>query len=391
MIVNTRKTYKYRVYPAKSQVSNLENQFSMCRHLYNWCLAERKEAYENNGETISYNAQQNSLPELKKERPWFKSVYSQVLQDVLRRLDKGYQAFFRRVKDGEEPGYPKFKKRGQWTSITYPQYHDRPCGNIYVPKVGNIKVVCHRDIPEDAKVKTLTISKEGGKWFACFSVELPFDIEPKQDLPPIGIDMGLIDFVYTSDGYHAQAPKYYRKIQKRLAKLQRRMAETEKGSPKWYKLLKAVQKTHYKIKCQRHDFLHKETNRILEGSDTIFHEDLKIRNMSRRPAPKPDDTGRFQPNGAGHKAGLNKSIMDAGWHQFLCILKYKAIEQGKQVVPVPSHNTSQMCSNCGEIVKKSLSVRTHRCPSCGFAANRDLNAALNILGIGLDTLAAQAA
>ena len=126
MEITVRKSYKYRIYPTKSQVTNIENQFSMCRYLYNWNLAERIEIYAKEKETVSYNQQQNNLPSLKKEKPWFKSVYSQTLQDVLKRLDKGYKAFFRRMKKGENPGFPKFKKRGQWNSITYPQYSKIP-------------------------------------------------------------------------------------------------------------------------------------------------------------------------------------------------------------------------------------------------------------------------
>ncbi|GBC59848.1 hypothetical protein DENIS_0789 [Desulfonema ishimotonii] len=173
-----RRSYKYRVYPAKAQISNPENQFSMCRHLYNRSLAERTDAYEKDGTIITYDQQQNSLPELKKERPWYKGVYSQVLQDVLRRPDKGYQAFFRRTKAGGKPGFPKFRKRGQWNSITYPQYRKRPDSVITVPKIGRVRLVYHRELPEDATVKTLTITREAGKWFACFSAEFPFTAEP---------------------------------------------------------------------------------------------------------------------------------------------------------------------------------------------------------------------
>jgi len=390
MIIQARKSFKYRIYPTKAQVTNLENQFSMCRHLYNWNLAERIEVYEKEGETISYNQQQNKLPELKKERPWYKSVHSQVLQDVLKRLDKAYQNFFRRVKRGETPGFPKFKKRGQWDSITYSQYSKRPNDKIVVPKIGTIKLVYHRELPEDAKIKTMTIIKEAGKWFACFSVELPFIVEPKQDLlDPIGIDLGLIDFLYASDGSHVPVPKHLRKKEKQLQRLQRRLLKAKKRSKQYYKILKALQKCHYRVKCQRNDFLHKTANKLLTKSDTIVHEDLKISNMIRRPKAKQDDDGKFLPNGASAKAGLNKSIADAGWGRFLDILKYKSSQLGKNLVAVPPHYTSQKCSSCGEIVKKSLSTRTHCC-SCGFVANRDLNAALNILRIGLNTLVADA-
>jgi putative transposase len=240
------KTYKYRIYPTKYQITALENTFSMCRHLYNWSLDERIKAYQTEHKSITYTEQQNKLPILKEQRPWFKSVYSQVLQDVLRRLDKAFQSFFRRVKQNDTPGFPKFKKRGEWDSITYPQHTEIPSNQITVPKIGNIKLVYHREIPQDAKVKTLSILKEGGKWFACFSVEVILDIEPKQDLSPLAIDMGLIDFLYASDGSHIQAPKYYRKLQSKLARLQRRFANTEKHTAKWYKILKAIQKVYYK-------------------------------------------------------------------------------------------------------------------------------------------------
>ena len=303
----------------------------MCRYLYNWSLSERIEEFQNSENTISYNIQQNNLPELKKERPWFKSVHSQVLQDVLRRLDNGYQTFFRRVKNGETSGFPKFRKRGQWNSITYPQYSSFPSSHINVSKVGIVKIVYHREIPQEASIKTLTIIKESCKWFA----------------------------------------------------------KAKKRSPKYHKLLRAIQKCHYKIRCQRNDFLYKTANDLLKFADIICHENLNSQNMSRRPKPITDENGKFLPNRALIKAGLNKSINDAGWYKFLLQLKYKAIEQGKQSISVPPHYTSQKCSACGKIVKKSLSVRTHRC-SCGFVANRDHNAALNILRIGLDTLAASA-
>ncbi|GBC60210.1 transposase [Desulfonema ishimotonii] len=381
-----RRAYKYRVYPTKAQISNLENQFSMCRHLYNRSLAERIDAYKKDGTTITYDQQQNSLPELKKGRPWYKGVYSQVLQDVLRRLDKGYQAFFRRAGAGGKPGFPKFRKRGQWNSITYPQYRKRPDPVITVPKIGKVRLVYHREFPEDATVKMLTITREAGKWFACFPAELPFIAEPEQNLPdPLGTDLGLIDFFHASDGSHVPVPKLLRKKEKQLGRLQRRLAKAKKRSEKYHRLLKAVRKCHYRIKCRRSDFLHKTANDLLKKSGLIFYEDLRISDMIRRPRPKQDGDGKYLPNNASAKAGLNKSLADAGWGKFPDILKYKSPYLGKKTLAVPPRYTSQVCSSCGEIVKKSLSARTHRY-ACGFVANRDLNAALNILRIGMDTL-----
>ena len=382
-----RSSFKYRIYPTKAQVSNLENQFSMCRHLYNWSLEERKQTYETTKTTVTYQTQQNALPSLKEKKPWYKSVYSQVLQDVLKRVDKGYKAFFRRVKLGETPGFPKFKKKGQWNSITYPQYSVRPeNGSLTVPKVGDLKIQYHREIPQNAHVKTLTILKEGGKWFVSFSVEYEFHIEPKDVHTVLALDLGLIDFYYASNGTHVSVPRFFRKSQRRLQKLQRRLSKTEKRTPAYRKILLALQKVHYRIKCQRMDFLHKTANGVLEQANCVVVEDLNIQGLKRRPKPKKAEDGSYLPNGAAAKSGLNKSISDVGWYAFVQILTYKAMKLGKIVLKVAAHYTSQDCSACGTRVKKSLSTRTHRCPECGYSANRDHNAANNILGLGMQSL-----
>ena len=392
MVLAVKKTFKYRIYPTKAQASRLQNTFSMCRHLYNWSLKERQEAWETDRRRVTYYDQANLLPGLKKDRPWFKSVHSQVLQDVLRRLDKAYKSFFRRVAAGEKPGFPKFKKRGRWTSITYPQYSQAPAEIIQVPKVGEIRLVLHRQVPEQARIKTLTLSREGGRWFACFSCELELDVELKQDHDySLGIDLGLIDLFYASDGSHVPAPRHLKVKEKQLQRLQRRRSRTKKGSNEWRRLGQAISKCHHRIACRRSDFLHKAANDLLAKADFIAHEDLRIKTMCRRPAPMPAEVpGDFLPNGAGRQARLNKSIMDASWGHFLDILQYKALEQGKQVVAVNPMYTSQACSQCGQIIKKSLSTRTHRC-DCGLVLPRDHNAAINILRVGLHALAAKAA
>lgn len=397
--MKTCRAYKYRIYPTKAQQTNLLNQFSMCRHLYNWSIAERKQAFDEEKTYISYNEQQNKLPEMKKERTWYKGVYSLVLQDVLHRVDKTYKNFYRYAKKNgvhfkkkeKIEGYPKFKKKGQWTSIHYPQYKNKPNNFIKVPKVGIIKVVYHREVPEEANIKTLSISKEGGKWFACFTAEIDISVPVlKQDLQPLGIDLGINDFVYASNGYRVSPPKWYKEKKKHLGKLQRKFSsenELNKYSKKWYKLLYAIQKTHYKIRCQRDDFLHKEANKLLSSTNTVIYEKLQIKKMVARPKKIKVDDGSFLPNGAKYKAKLNQSINNMGWYKFIEILQYKADTQGKKIIGVPPQYTSQKCSSCGAIVKKSLAVRTHKCSECGFTANRDYNASLNILSLGLKTLA----
>jgi putative transposase len=186
-----------------------------------------------------------------------------------------------------------------------------------------------------------------------------------------------------------KVPKFLRQKQKGLEKLQRRLSKAEKGSGKYYKILKSLRKTHYRVKCQRYDYLHKSANYLLANFDVIVHEKLNIRGMIRRPKPKQDEEGKYIPNNANAKAGLNKSISDAGWYKFTEILKYKAIVWGKKVLGVNAKMTSQTCSNCGERVEKSLSTRTHSCNYCGYTVNRDYNAAINILRLGLESLGIQ--
>jgi len=445
------KTYKFRIYPEKREINKLENTLSMCRHLYNRSLAERVMSYEirrysnfvessikpgktkifstcfgqilyaetketvavktlipiegifgiafsafweNVPRDITYNYQQDNLPSMKKEKPWYKSVYSQVLQNVLQRLDGAYEKFFEGLKEGKKKaGFPKFKKRGKYSSITYPQYKFRPeNGKITVPKIGKVKIVYHREIPKRAIIKTLTIKKDGGKWFACFSVEMPKkEMEHKQDLSKsIGLDAGLIDFYYGSDGSHVPVPKYFRKREKELKRLQRKIQKLrdeykgKKKPKKYYKVLKALQKVHYRIRCQREDFHHKQANRLLQEFDIIVHEDLNIQGMKRRPKPKQDEEGKYLPNRAAQKAGLNKSISDVAWGKFFQILNYKADAMGKEVIPIDPKYTSQICSGCGNTVEKTLSMRTHICPFCGLILPRDYNSALYIRDLGLE-------
>ena len=240
------------------------------------------------------------------------------------------------------------------------------------------------------RLKPSSIVKEAGKWFVCFSIEQELEIELNQTPTSfLGIDLGLNDFYYDSDGNSIATPKHLRKSEKKLAKLQRKFAKAPKRTTKYLKILRAIRKCHYKIKCQRNDFLHKAANDLLSKADVIVVERLNIKNMTKKQKAKKDpDSDGFLPNGASAKAGLNKSISDAGWGKFLTFLKYKADLLGKQVVSVNPAYTSQICSgvDCGKIVKKSLSVRTHRCPHCGLVLNRDHNAAINILRLGLQSL-----
>lgn len=389
-----RRAFKFRIYPSRSQISYFENCFSMCRHFYNWALEERETAYKSNQTKLKYKDQQNGiLLRVKEEKPWFTSVHSQALQNVLRRLDNAYLAFFRRCKKGEAPGFPKYKKYGQWSSLTFAQYNTtKPIeDSFYVPKLGMVKIRKHREFPEGTKIKTLEITKDGDKWFACFSCEIDRSTpEPKQDFSSsVGIDLGVHDLAYPSEGEPIKAPRFLKASMNNLKKLQRKFSATEKGSKKRKKLLKAISKTHYRIRCLRKDFIHKVVNQILQQHDLIVIEDLNIRNMVRRPKAIVDGKGGFMQNGATAKAGLNNSILDSCWGMLKETLSYKAEALGKTLLLVNPAWTSQKCSSCGEIVKKSLSTRTHKCHTCGYSDHRDKNAALNILALGIQSLGNQ--
>lgn len=211
--------------------------------------------------------------------------------------------------------------------------------------------------------------------------------EIKQDLKKsIGIDLGLIDLYYDSNGKNVSGRKFLRKKEKELARLQRKKARFKTRSKEYNKTLLAIQKAHFRIKSKRNDFLHKDVNKIIDKNDLIIHENLNIKGMIRRPKPKKEENSeKYLPNGACWKAGLNKSMSDTGWAKFLEIIKYKAEINNKVVTAISPKYTSQICSNCGEKVKKSLSTRTHKCTVCGFVANRDHNAAINILRLRLQS------
>ncbi len=323
------------------------------------------------------------MPDLNAGCPEFAVVHSQVLQDVLKRLDKAFDAFFRRVKAEETPGYPRFQGRGRYHSFTYPQYGNGAAldgGVLVLAKVGRVRIRLHR--PVEGAPKTVTIRREADGWYACLSCEHV----PTRPLPPTcretGIDVGLKVFLVTAQGLVVENPRHFRTSERRLAKADKAVARCQQGSNRRKKAVARRAKAHQRVKRQRVDFQHKVALQLVRDNDVIYLEDLQVANLRRRPTPKPDGNGGFLPNGATRKAGLNKSISDAGWANFRRILDYKAACAGKRVEAIPPAYTSQDCSGCGESVAKSLSVRPHVCPSCGLVMDRDENAAVNILRAG---------
>jgi len=411
-------TYRYRLYPTKAQVSVLERTLGVCRDVYNSLVHERTVLYETQGKSPSRVDQCREITTWKAEHPELHDVYSQVLQNITRRVDLAFQAFFRRVRNGEEPGYPRRKGKGQYDSITYPQsgfgfYQGKlRLSKISNPKIGDVAIHLHR--PIGGNIKTCTIRRTAtGKWFVCFSCEVePEPLEPSaedektyDEKTYIGIDVGLKVFAALSNGEFIENPRFFRRDEKALAKAQRKFnrvkhkhrTNSEAGCRKSQarrKAKKVVSRIHERIACRRHDFVHQTARRLVNRFGVIGVESLSVENMMASPKAKPDpeNPGQFLPNGASAKAGLNKSIADASWSMFRNVLTMKAERAFRLVVAVPPHYTSAMCSGCGNIAKKTLSVRTHRCLVCGLCLDRDTNAAVNIqAAVGQHSLAALAA
>jgi putative transposase len=293
-------------------------------------------------------------------------VHSQVKQDVIRRLGKSFDAFFRRCKNGEaKVGYPRFKGKKRYNSFTYPQSGFSISGKkLKLSKIGEIKIVQHREI--EGKIKTCTIRKDGKQWYVTFSVVIENNVTPVEPVTFVGIDVGLNSLVTLSDGTHIDSPKYYRNTESELKRQQRNLSRKKKFSNNWKKQCDKVNTLHRKIRNQRNDFNHKLSKELVNTYDFIAFEDLNVKNMVKN-------------------SRLSKSIHDASWSNLIQITKYKAEEAGKFVELVNPCNTSQLCSNCGLKVKKSLAVRVHNCPHCGSVLDRDHNAAINILNRAVGT------
>jgi putative transposase len=351
-----QKSYKFRLYPTKQQEVTLNRTLDVCRHIYNEFLADRRNAYERCNQGLSTMEQLYQVQYLEFDT----EVHSQVKQDVIRRLGKSFDSFFRRCKNGDvKAGYPRFKGKNRYNSFTYPQSGFSISGKkLKLSKIGEIKIVQHREI--EGKIKTCTIRKDGKQWYVTFSVVIENNTISVEPVTFVGIDVGLNSLVTLSDGTQIDSPKYYRKTEDELKRQQRNLSRKKKFSNNWKKQCDKVNRLHLKIRNQRNDFNHKLSRELINAYDFIAFEDLNVKNMVKN-------------------SRLSKSIHDASWSNLIQITKYKAEEAGKFVELVNPCNTSQLCSNCGNKVEKTLAVRVHKCPHCGLVLDRDHNAAINIL------------
>ncbi|MDD1762460.1 MAG: transposase [Methanothrix sp.] len=357
-----KTAYNFRMYPNRHQEAQLELTIDTCRHLYNLALADRKNAYELESISRTYEDQAAMLVAEKKDGN-FKGIFSQVLQDVLRRLDKSFKAFFRRVKAGEEPGYPRFKGDGWYKSFTYPQVGFKLDGSkLTLSKIGTIRIFKHREV--EGRIKTCTIKKDNlGHWYVILVSEVE-DVSPIEPKTAIGVDVGVKSLVALSSGETVEYPRYYVKAEKKLAVAQRNLSRKKKGSANRRKAKAKVAKISQDVQHHRDEFLHQVSKMLVDSADLIVFENLNISGMLKN-----------------HH--LAKHISDHAWGKLIQFTQSKAAKAGKVVELVNAAYTSQKCSRCGIIVPKTLAERVHRCPNCGLEMDRDINASLNIRTLGL--------
>jgi len=335
------RTFRYRLYPTKAQARALDFLLWQGRTLYNAALEQRIAVYRDTGEGVSYTQQSAHFRDLRHEQPETLGQFNATsVQQMLRRLDKTFAAFFRRLKASETPGFPRFKGRDRFHSLEY--RHGDGCKlctgervTFYVQNVGEVKVKYHRPLPDDAAIKHVILKRRAHRWTVCLMLDLPDPALPAHSGPAVGIDMGLAHLPALSDGATVENPRWLRHS---LAQL--RVA-------------------------QRRDFWHKTTRQLADTYSLITLEDLTLAFMT-----------------ANYPLAL--SAHDAGLAEFQQLLAYKAEEAGTRAVTVTPAYTSQACSACGGVVQKDLSVRVPVCPDCGYTADRDVNAARNILRLAVN-------
>jgi putative transposase len=369
------KTYQFRLYPTKRQQAMLTKWLALCCEVYNAALQERRDAYRMAGKSFSYSLQSAELPGCKDVRPELAEVHSQVLQDAVKRVDLAFDAFFRRCETGEHPGYPRFKSRFRYGSLTFKQYGNsfsltsgpKQKGTLILSKIGHIKMVIHRRIagtPKTAIVKRTPT----GKWFVSITVEpegTPEAFPPSEE--QVGIDVGLTTFAYLSTGERIENPRFFRQEESTLARAQRRLAHAQPGTRQREKRRRVVARVHERVKRRREDFIRQQVARLVKRFGLIAVEALVVRNMVRNPK-------------------LSKNIADAAWSAFTETLLAKAEEAERTVVRVNPAYTSQTCSACRHRQEMPLSVRVYECPCCGLIIDRDHNASKNILEEALEAV-----
>jgi len=362
-----QRTYKFRLYPSKKQEEKLLWTLEKCRNVYNTLLTEL-----NNQKVIDKAQIQGLLPDLKICEPELKQVYSKTLQYECYRLFSNLTALVQSKNKKRKVGRLRFKGKGWFKTFTYNQSgfklinNGKRCQNLHLSKIGNIPIRCHRNIK--GNIKQITIKKESsGKWFASIIAEQRITTIKKPIKKIIGIDLGLENLVYDSEGNRVENPRHLNKHSKKLTLLQRRLSKKKKSSKNRMKARIKVAKQYEKLVNLRNDFLHKLSRYYVDNYDAIGLENLQIKDMVKNKY-------------------LSKSISDVSWNKFKQFVSYKAESAGKHYITVDYKGTTQRCSQCGNKVKKELYTREHECSLCGFKAKRDYNSALEIKRLALKNI-----
>jgi putative transposase len=348
------KTFKYKIEPNRKQKALLNSTLDVCRELYNMSLEQRKM------QRVGQFEQMRQVTALKAAFPYYKTVHAHVLQNVIKKLNRSFENFFRRLKEGGKAGFPRFKGRDRYDSFTFNNTGFKFSGRyLQLSKIGNIKIRLSRELPDGAVIKTCTVKRSVSGWFCT----LTFEYEPVHlplNTDAVGIDVGIENFAALSDGTMISNHRFYECGQAELRRAQRKVARRKnKKSNRRRKAVILLQKIHARIANRRMDFLHKQTTALIQKFGTIVVENLNVKGLAQ--------------------GILSKQVHDASWSTFFSFLTYKAEDAGRRVIGVDARYTSQTCPACGTKKKKSLGQRTHECSECGLVLHRDTAAAQVIL------------
>jgi putative transposase len=360
-------TYRYRLLPLKSQHRALDRLCAMQRELYNAALEERIDCYRKTGKTRTYIDQCKALTQCRHELADMGELPVKLQRWTLKRLDDAFQGFFRRLKArSARAGFPRFRGKGQWEAFGFAAFSGiRFDGKRlrFAGMPGGLKLHLHRPLPDESEIRSCVFRRDGRGWHVCLQVAVAA-AEKHAVSSVVGVDLGLKVFAYCSDNVVIPNPRIAQRAEKEMRLRQRALARCKRSSNRRHKVRARVARLHRKIADTRRTWLHQQSAALVKRADLIAIEDLKVSNMVRHPT-------------------LARSISDASWSRFVSMLDYKAEKAGSHLIRVDPRNTSQKCSCCGELVPKSLVVRTHACPSCGLVIDRDHNASLNILRAGI--------
>ncbi len=356
-------SYKYRLYPTWAQVAQLDRMLAAFALLYNAALQQRIEAYRRRGKTLRYVDQANELRAVRAAEPDLAAYSYSAEQQVLRRLDKAFRSFFRRLRAGQKPGFPRFKAASRFHAAEF-RVGDgltlKKSGRLGIVGIpGEVKVKWHRPLPDGGRLGAAVLTRQAGKWFAVFQVELPEPGPVERAFAPVGIDAGLSTLVTLSTGEAVPCPAWTKDAAKKTRRLNRALARKKRYGSGWTRAKRDLARHHRKVANRRRDFLHKLSADLTRRFTHIAYEDLNVAGLAR--------------------SMLATSVHNAAWGILTGFVRYKAWSAGSVAESVNPAGTTIDCSGCGVEVPKGLAERVHRCPDCGLVLDRDLNAARNVL------------